>query len=468
MTDNDLPDTPQPATPDDQPTDNQPTDDEPTDDEPTGFDSSDDEWATGAAANDDPGETGSDAPPFDAPPPPVPPVRRLRRTEASSGPGVAGGIARYLGVETGLVKAAFVVASFFGGLGIFAYVAGWALIPRERHPDPRPVVLNGSMAGLVIGTLALIGAVSVAFGAGGAAGNLLAPALLIGIGFYLLDQRSHPQVVTQPTAQRAERPSWIPPLTTTPVPPEAYQTGTSAYANPPAQGAPYSSEPASAPWGAVHTDPVVEAKPRPPVTAVTMAITAGVVALMIGLDQFAGLDISVAQMFGAALAIIVTGIIVSLFIGRALGLWFAGFIALIGLAVSPIAVSISANGVGSKEYTIIDGSDLADEYLLGTGELIVDLGSTTFSTDAATNIELSAGSIVLYLPQDVSIDLRANARFGQVIAPLVSATGSPSGLTDEVSGPDSEIDRRYEGREGSPTVSIDADVRFGSIEVRRG
>ncbi|MEZ5380086.1 MAG: PspC domain-containing protein [Acidimicrobiales bacterium] len=416
----------------------------------------------GESAGAEPGEpTATTPPPMDPPPmdppPPLPPVRRLRRAEGSSGPGVAAGIARYFGVETGLVKAAFVVASFFGGLGIFVYIAGWALIPRDRHPDPRPVVLNGSVAGIVIGTLAMVGAVSVAFGAGGAAGSLLAPALLIGIGFYLLDQRSTPQVITDAPTQPASRPSWIPPLTTTPLPPST----THAYA---ATAAPAPQ------WGTVHTDPAppVATKPKPPVTAVTMAITAVVVAAMIALDQFTGVDISVPQMFGTALAIIVTGIIVSLFVGRALGLWFAGIIALIGLGVSPIAVAITVDGVGSREYRVLDGESLLPSYVLGTGELIIDLRDAEFTSDAATTIDLDAGSIVVYLPDDVTIDLDATARFGVVTAPIKTTDGGFGITLEEVSGSSSEIQRIYSAREGAPTVSIDADVRFGSIEIRQG
>jgi phage shock protein PspC (stress-responsive transcriptional regulator) len=45
--------------------------------------------------------------------------------------GVAEGLARYLGIDTTIVRIAFVVLVFFGGLGIPLYLAGLLLIPDE-------------------------------------------------------------------------------------------------------------------------------------------------------------------------------------------------------------------------------------------------------------------------------------------------------------------------------------------------
>jgi phage shock protein PspC (stress-responsive transcriptional regulator) len=45
--------------------------------------------------------------------------------------GVAGGVARYFGVDTTIVRIAFVVLTVFGGAGIPIYLAGLLLIPEE-------------------------------------------------------------------------------------------------------------------------------------------------------------------------------------------------------------------------------------------------------------------------------------------------------------------------------------------------
>jgi phage shock protein PspC (stress-responsive transcriptional regulator) len=45
--------------------------------------------------------------------------------------GVAEGLARYVGVDTTIVRIAFVVLTVFGGAGIPLYLAGLLLIPDE-------------------------------------------------------------------------------------------------------------------------------------------------------------------------------------------------------------------------------------------------------------------------------------------------------------------------------------------------
>jgi phage shock protein PspC (stress-responsive transcriptional regulator) len=45
--------------------------------------------------------------------------------------GVAGGLARYFNVDTMIVRIAFVVLTFFGGMGVAIYLAGLLLIPDE-------------------------------------------------------------------------------------------------------------------------------------------------------------------------------------------------------------------------------------------------------------------------------------------------------------------------------------------------
>jgi phage shock protein PspC (stress-responsive transcriptional regulator) len=45
--------------------------------------------------------------------------------------GVAGGLARYFGVDATIVRIAFAVLTIFGGAGIPLYLAGLLLIPDE-------------------------------------------------------------------------------------------------------------------------------------------------------------------------------------------------------------------------------------------------------------------------------------------------------------------------------------------------
>ena len=50
--------------------------------------------------------------------------------------GVAGGIAQRLGVSSTLVRLAWVLSVFFGGLGILVYLILWAVLPKGSAHTP--------------------------------------------------------------------------------------------------------------------------------------------------------------------------------------------------------------------------------------------------------------------------------------------------------------------------------------------
>jgi phage shock protein C len=56
---------------------------------------------------------------------------QLRRSETDRViAGVAGGIAQRFGINSTLVRLAWVLAVFFGGFGILAYVILWIVLPK--------------------------------------------------------------------------------------------------------------------------------------------------------------------------------------------------------------------------------------------------------------------------------------------------------------------------------------------------
>ena len=50
--------------------------------------------------------------------------------------GVAGGIAQRLGVSSTLLRLAWVLSVFFGGLGIVAYLILWVVLPKGSGHTP--------------------------------------------------------------------------------------------------------------------------------------------------------------------------------------------------------------------------------------------------------------------------------------------------------------------------------------------
>jgi phage shock protein C len=78
--------------------------------------------------------TDTDTDTTESQPTPETPARRRPLRRAYDGrmlAGVAAGIADYLDVDVTLVRIAFVIFTFLGGVGIPAYLAGLLLIPEE-------------------------------------------------------------------------------------------------------------------------------------------------------------------------------------------------------------------------------------------------------------------------------------------------------------------------------------------------
>jgi phage shock protein PspC (stress-responsive transcriptional regulator) len=370
-------------------------------------------------------------PPSD-PPPPSAPERRLRRSDNSPIAGVASGLAGYFGIDPGLVRFGFVIAAFLGGFGLFAYIAGWALIPSERDPDPRPIALNSGVGAILIGGIAAIAALSSTFGPWGSTpvfAGIVVPIVLIGIGIHLLNQRPAPAGPGRP------RPG-----------------GT--------VGAPPSGGVAPSPvWGSVFVEPTPRPREaRPPVTAVTLAIAAVAIGTLVIVDQLTSVDIGATALFGVATAVIGAGLIASAFLGRALGLWLIAPLVLLGLAVSPIIDDLPDGGVGPVTYRPTSAAEVESEYRLTAGEFLLDLRAVDFVDDTAITIDVGAGDVVIEVPDGVTLVLDATARVGSVVGP------------DNVSrdGLRVEVDRRYPAREAAPVLTIDAHVDFGAIEVNRG
>lgn len=78
--------------------------------------------------------------------------------------GVCGGVAEYLSADPMVVRIVWLVSVFFGGLGLFAYIAAWILVPE--NPDLTSVPVSprdtqrsrnfGLVAGLVLIFLGLM------------------------------------------------------------------------------------------------------------------------------------------------------------------------------------------------------------------------------------------------------------------------------------------------------------------------
>ena len=74
--------------------------------------------------------------PTTPPPPPPPEPRRLERSRKRVLGGVAGGLGQYFGIDPILFRIGLVALTFFGGVGIFVYVAVLLFAPSEGSNTP--------------------------------------------------------------------------------------------------------------------------------------------------------------------------------------------------------------------------------------------------------------------------------------------------------------------------------------------
>jgi phage shock protein PspC (stress-responsive transcriptional regulator) len=87
--------------------------------------------------------------------------------------GVAGGLGRYFGLDPVLFRIAFAISVFFGGLGVLAYIALVAFLPRD---DGTPAWVEGRSRATTIVAMVVIAA--IALSAFGPPAFILGPGLL--------------------------------------------------------------------------------------------------------------------------------------------------------------------------------------------------------------------------------------------------------------------------------------------------
>lgn len=371
-----------------------------------------------ATTESDPAQN-PDPPSDPRPPRPPSPPRWLRRSAESPIAGVATGIATYFGIAPILVQIAFIATTALNGFGALAYIAGWLLMPRSTDPEPRAVTITSNTVQAVFGVLIAVAAVSLALTFGPNSFEItLLPLILIGAGFYLLNQRDRVQAPPAPPG------------------------------------------PAVNYWADVEAAPqrVVPGQPAgPPVTSVTLAAVAVAIGLMVTIGQF-GATVPTQAIFGVAMAVLGAGLMYGAFFGRPKGLVPIGILLLLGLVASPAVDAVAVDGAGTREFSPVSQADVLEVYDLGAGPFELDLRRVTFTEDQTITVKVGAGYAEIWLPRDVSVVVDAEASagyvevFGREYAGLF-ASGGDSRTADE-------LDR--------PTVNLIVDVTFGYVEVRRG
>ncbi len=428
------------------------------------------------------------------------PVRRLRRSDRGTVGGVATGLAEFLDTEPLLFQVAFVLLSLFSGAGLLFYLGAWMLVPREDGVDPRPIAVTGNAFAIVAGlTLGVLGLVALTQGIVWGP-NVFIPAAMILIGAWLLNQRA--EVTSQPpgpgpgpTSNPAGNPmpptpTPPPPFPTPPAPGPAPTWGPASAATtatgptpPPPEPPPPSAWRPSAPagtgpqatghvppprahWARTRLDePKSEPKPPgPPVTSITMAVTAVVIGALLVIRNVGSTDLGVTVFVGAILAVLGAGLVASSILGRARPLVFLSILAMVVLLIAPLLDTTLRGGIGTERVMVTSESGVAQpSYSVGMGELRVDLRNLDPTIDHEIEVTVGAGQATVIVADDMQIELEATTRAGY----LDIVNEVDEGVFNEVRH---LSDGDGDGSEpGGGTLKLTIDVTFGYAEViRRG
>ncbi|MDY7106423.1 MAG: LiaF-related protein, partial [Actinomycetota bacterium] len=217
---------------------------------------------------------------------------------------------------------------------------------------------------------------------------------------------------------------------------------------------------AHAPSGPAHAYEVVTAAGPPPeprsrsiITPIVLSALAVLVGLAVLLDRWSIASPDRTVWWAAALAIVALGLFVSAWAGRARGLVALALFLSAGLVIETTASPEILFSAGERihEPRSLEGTTT---YELGAGEMRVDLSGTDFGEEPATvEARVQAGELTVIVPDDVDVEIVADATMGE----LTLFGENTSGI-----GVDRTIDA-----EDDPDVLLDLHVGMGTIVVDR-
>ncbi|MEV0573810.1 PspC domain-containing protein [Streptomyces sp. NBC_01463] len=431
-----------------------------------------------------------DAPPGVATPPgPVPRLHRSPRQKVVAG--VCGGLGRYCNVDPVIFRIVLGVLSVTGGIGLIFYGFAWLLIPLEGEEENEARrLLSGRVEGasLIAVLCALIGCglfLSMLGNSGTLAFSAMLSVAVIGFTVWTQHRRTaDPQEGVHPAAERAV--SDAPPEVKAPPTPSGpswwrdpiVKDGTTGPPGPGYLWGPSDTvlggRSAARPRGATAEDPFRgpgrsrrSEEPTSIAGAVfLLAVLAGYLGARLRWDsQPFGTSLQIG--LAAALAVFAVGLLVSSFVGRTgFGtLLLAVLTALLLAGASALPDEITAHWV-RKEWRPASVAAVQPRYEVGSGVADLDLTRVVLPKGGtlATGVEVGAGRVVVRVPKDVTVKLRARAGLGDINVPGEARHGD---IDIRPSQDERRTLRPAAGTKPAGTLSLDLEVGIGQVEVTR-
>ncbi len=346
--------------------------------------------------------------------------------------GVAGGLGRHLDIDPVILRVAFVVLTFFGGVGLLLYVALWLLLPEDGS-DWATIKLDRrsrTVALVVVGALALL--LLVQHGWWGSGGWLFVCLVVVAAAVVISTQLPHRGGSDASLPASGRRPGHG-------------RAGTQTTATYPAPSYAVPEQPR----------PVNPRKKGPILFWFALAVIASPSASL-GIADLAGADVAPSAYPATALGVSAVFLLIGSFYGRAGGIVLVGLLAAattVGTTIAdrwdphthdrrrrPTRRRCGAATRWTSASSSLDLSDVADPEALDGREITV---------------HGNVGHLDVRVPSDVTVVANTH----------VSGIGGLNVFGRDGGGIDTELDTVHSGGPGAPRLTIDAELHVGGIDV---
>jgi phage shock protein PspC (stress-responsive transcriptional regulator) len=370
-------------------------------------------------------------------------LARIRRSRSDRKvAGVAGGLGRHLDVDPVILRVAFVVLTFFGGVGLLLYVALWLLLPEDGK-DWAKIKLDRrsrTVALVIVGAIALL--LLVQHGWWGGGGFFFVCLVVIAAAAVISTQLPHrgdpPHVqYGPPTAPADTQTPGSAETTTATTQTAAYPTGYP----PPSYAVPEQPRP-------------VNPRKKGPVlfwfAAGVMAVALGA----LGIADLVGADVAASAYPATVLGVSAAFLLVGAFFGRAGGIILVGLLAYAVTAGATIADRWDLARTVDRPTT---AAEVRDSYRMDSGELVVDLARISPQDLDGRTIHVTGdiGHLDIRVPQGLNVDAHLD----------IDGPGGMNAFGQDEGGLGHEMDTYHYAGPTAPTLTIDAKLDIGGIDL---
>lgn len=209
-------------------------------------------------------------------------------------------------------------------------------------------------------------------------------------------------------------------------------------------------------------EPKIVEEPQPTSDFPTYgAIVTGIVLVILGtvwlLDAADVVSVRLTTLVPIALAVVGLALIIGSFRGQHPGLVTLGVFLTIATLFIAFVPAGFRGGVGDREITVTNMSQLEERYDIALGKMTLDLSALEMTESATVAISVGAGEAQVRVPDDTPFRVEANVGAGEIIILGEGAEGLMPNYSFTSPGFDT----------APVTLTLNVNIGAGKVEVRR-